>query len=491
MKVTCAILSVLLFCVACSSSGKEATTTTTQPRPAHTQGNIDFEQCGPSLCAEVKVPMDYDKPQGRKVTLALTMLPATKTSERIGVLFVNPGGPGASGNEFVQNNAAFIFSKEIRDHFDIVGWDPRGVGDSTSVTCSSSLDPLFDGVDYSPDTDEDIEKLKEASRWIGEKCEKEDAELLTHLNTPNTVKDLDSLRGAFGEDQLNYLGFSYGTAIGQMYATQYPDKIRTMVLDGVVDTTRDPQDTAVEQAHGFEDAIDNFFDYCRENRCNFSGSSDPRESYEAIVEQIDANPMVSRADQDFYLGPAQLDIGTSQYLYSGETGWKTLDRGLVGIRNNDPTLLLDGFNTYVGRGPQGQYDGSYASFLSIGCADGRIGDEDHMIALSKTLVHSAPIFGQSGILLGLPCASWPDAVDAESFELDATGPAPILVIGTTGDPATPVQWARDVAFKLDNGVYLEKIGEGHTAFGQGQPCIDDTVNQYFLTGEKPTTKKCS
>jgi pimeloyl-ACP methyl ester carboxylesterase len=480
------LLCCILFASACSDSKEETSTT----NPGISSRKITFTPCGPNQCGKFSVPMDYSKPNGRKISLAVLKIPAAIPSQRVGALLVNPGGPGASGVDFVRDNAQYIFSQDVLNHFDIIGWDPRGVGQSTNVQCSSSLDKLFD-VDYTPDDDTEIKALDDANKWIGQQCKKDDAQLLPHLDSIDSAKDMDSIRVGLGEKQINYLGFSYGTVLGQMYATMYPKNFRTMVIDGVVDIGMDPTKLAVEQTVGFESSLDSFFEYCKENGCQFAGSQDPKTAFEALTAQVDQTPIASHAHPDFMLGPAQLDIGSSYFLYSGQTGWKALDSALASTKAGNPDAMLTGFSQYVGRADDGTYDGSYASYLAIGCADGKIGSQKEMLNLARDTKEKAPIYGVSGILLGLPCATWPNVDNAKSYKVDAKGSAPIVVIGSTGDPATPASWARSAAKELKTGIYIERRGEGHTAYGQGDSCIDDLVNNYFVDKDIPNSKVCN
>lgn len=490
-KILAGILIASFIVAGCSINKKDENSTTTTTAKKQMQGKVEFEKCGQLQCATISVPMNYKKPKGRKIKIALAKLSAADPAKRIGVLLVNPGGPGASGIDLVRSSANFIFTQEMRDQFDIIGWDPRGVGASTKVACARDLDFLFDGVDYSPDTDAELAKLKEVNESFGKKCEKADKELLPFLSTENSVKDMDSIRKELGEKQINYLGFSYGTVLGQIYATNYPKNFRTMVIDGVVDLEADPVDISKEQTIGFEDALNNFFDYCRMRVCTYTKGQNPRDAFLAIMKRIDATPIQSPTDPSLILGPAQFDIGSSYFLYSGTYGWQSLDSALASIVNsNDPTGMLSGFTGYVGREGANKYDGSYSSFLTIGCSDGNIGDVDEMVSFAKSLDSVAPVFGESGVLLGLPCATWYKTQEAKPFDVDASGSAPIVVIGTTGDPATPVQWARNAAEQLKTGVYVERRGEGHTAYGQGNDCIDELVNTYFLTAKEPSSKVC-
>ena len=489
-KIVATLLIVVVIAVGCSNDKKTENSTSTTTNIISTQAKVEFKNCGELDCATISVPMDYENPKGRKIKIAITKLAAADKAKRIGVLLINPGGPGASGNELVRSSAKFIFSKEVRDRFYIIGWDPRGSGDSTKVECAKNLDYLFDGIDYSPDTKQEENELIDANEKIGKQCQKEDSELLPFLNTESSVQDMDSIRKQLKEDKINFLGYSYGTVLGQIYATKYPQNFRTMVIDGVVDLEANPREVATDQAVGFESALNNFFEYCKTNTCKYASGGDPKSVFVSIMEKVDASPVESTTEDGFVLGPAHLDIGSSYFLYGGEAGWQSLDFALNSLKKGNPDQMLSGFASYVGRGPNGVYDGSYTSFLSIGCADGNIATPNKMLEIASQLKTSAPIFGESGILLGLPCASWPKVKPSKSFNVDSSGSAPIVVIGTTGDPATPVQWARNASRQLKTGVYIELRGEGHTAYGQGIECIDELVDNYLITAEEPNSKVC-
>ena len=482
------VIIVCLFAASCSGSNNENSKTPTSGK--NLQGKVEFEKCGEFECAKISVPMYYKKPKGRMIDIAITKKSASNKKKRIGVLLVNPGGPGGSGIEFVKKNSSFLFSEELQDSFDIIGWDPRGVGKSTKPNCSRSLDKLFEDQDYSPDSEAELAALKEANSWIGKRCNKADSKLLPNLSTEDSVRDMESIRKALGEEKINYLGFSYGTALGQLYATLFPNGFRTMVIDGVLDLGLDPEKTAIEQIIGFEDSLNEFFNYCRTNTCSFAKGSDPKTEFIKIVESVDERPVVSELDSDVVVGPAQMDIGVPYYLYGGVPGWRSLDRALSELGLGDPTAIFDGYSQYLGRNSNGIYDGSYESFLTIGCADGTIGDEKKLEELAKSIQEKAPILGEASVFLSLPCATWPNVKQARVLKVKNASRVPIVVIGTTGDPATPVQWARSAAKSLENSVYIERIGEGHTAYGQGNACIDLLVDQYFLSGIAPKPQTC-
>ena len=482
-KVICVALSLLLIVSACSKDSKSSSKNESSFTPS-----IDFKKCEEFQCGTLEVPMDYKNVEGRKIDIAVLRRPAKDKKNRIGVILVNPGGPGASGIGMAKS-AGVIFPQEILDKFDIIGWDPRGAGASTSVSCSKNLDFLFQGVDYSPDTQEEKDNLVAVNKEFGQKCEEEDAQLLPFLNTENSVRDMDEIRKALDEEKINYLGFSYGTSLGQIYATLFPKNFRAMVIDGVIDLGAEPKDTAVQQAVGFESSIDAFFEYCKEEGCTYAASGDPKTKYIELMQEIDANPIKS-SEKNFSLGPAQLDIATANWLYSGEYGYQLLDEGLTDAQRGKPADLLGSFSSYVGRSLGGKYDGSYSAFLTIGCSDGYTANAQGMFDLATIATKDAEIFGETGILLGMPCATWPSNELAKPFEVDTSKDKPIVVIGTTGDPATPVQWARNAAKQIANSSYIEVRGTTHTSYGGGNNCVEEAVNNYFLELKNPGNLNC-
>ena len=484
IKLISISLCLMLLFAACSNDKKP------DDKQSSFKPVIKFKDCDPYDCGTMEVPMDYRNIDGRKIKIELIRKPAENKKQKLGVLLVNPGGPGASGMNIVRDSASAVFPPEILERFDIIGWDPRGAGKSSKVTCDTNLDFLFEGVDYSPDNEAEREKLVEVNTLLGEKCEEEDAELLKFLDTESSVRDMDEMRKALGEDEINFLGFSYGSSLGQIYATLFPDNFRTMVIDGIIDLAETAKETSAEQVRGFENSIGNFFDYCRRQSCSYSQGQDPETKYLEIMQKIDQNPIASPNERNFTLGPAQLDLATSYFLYSGEVGWKNLDAALNDVNRGFPSKLLVGFSAYAGRSVGGQYDGSYSSFLTIGCADGYTAKPQGMFDLAETMVQEAPIFGMSGVLLGMPCSTWPSNSAAETFKVKTSKSKPILVIGTVGDPATPVTWARSAAKQISNSAYLEVDGDTHTSFAQGNTCVDELVVKYFLSAKSPGDQKC-
>lgn len=459
---------------------REGVTSSSSPETTPDSGSIEWEDCGGGFeCGELSVPLDHLDPDGEMISLGLIRLQAGDPGRRIGSLVVNPGGPGASGVELAEQAPA-IFGSDILDRFDVVGFDPRGVGQSAAVECDDDLDSFF-AVDTTPDDTEELEELRTAARDYAESCEEQSGELLAHISTENTARDMDLIREALGEEKLTYLGFSYGTYLGALYAELYPENVRAFVLDGAVDPTLSDEESAIEQSLGFETQFEEFLDTCASERsCRFHSDGDPEAAYDALMQRIDDEGI--EGSDGRVLGPGEADIAVVTSLYDGRQGFTVLADALAAAEDGDADPLLALFDLYVGRDPAGNFDGAQASFLGIGCVDGsdRLSAEEHD-ALAETVGEAAPRFGESGVNLGYACVYWPADPVGRDGPVRATGAPPILVIGTRGDPATPPQWAESLADQLDSGVLLRLDARGHLAYGDGHECIDDLVDDYLIT----------
>src|SRR6266508_3522869 len=300
------VLALGVIAAACKDDPQEAKDRRKRERePASTtegkrgQTTVDWSDCEGGECATLNVPLDYDDPDGETIGVALIRIPATDPDRKIGSLLVNPGGPGASGVDFVRGNG-FFFPDELRERFDIVGFDPRGTGDTEPIECVRSLDDVL-GFDYSPDSDEERQALEDGVEEFTAQCEQREGDILSHISSQDTVRDMDRIREAVGDEQLSYLGFSYGTYLGAVYADFFPDKVRAMVLDGAVDPELSSLDVNLEQAAGFERSLNAFLDDCAgDPDCSFYNGGDTQGAYDALVADIDAHPLKADGRQ---LGP--------------------------------------------------------------------------------------------------------------------------------------------------------------------------------------------
>ena len=468
------------FLTSCSSGG-----------PVRT-GSILWRGCGNIQCATLSVPLDWSHPSAGRITLHLARHPARGHVD--GVLFTNPGGPGGSGVQLVQD-ASDAFDGSVLDHFDIVSWDPRGVGESAPVNCDSHLDSFYE-VDRNGTDDATADRNARAARAFVAGCERVSGRLLAHVSTLDTVRDMDAIRAAMDLAKVDYLGFSYGTYIGARYADAYPTHVRAMVLDGAIDPAESYDDATVRQSQGFERSLDAFFAWCRDNRhCAFARGSDPSHAFTDLMTSIaqETDPAkVAGEHRSLDIGEANIGVATALYAGNSADGWGALGTALNDAARGDGSALLTLADSYTGRQPGGTYDNETAAFYAIGCLDG---SAPPTLAASQQLAVRAakvsPNFGASTVWLGLPCTYWPVPPVSQPAPIHAVGAPPIVVIGNTDDPATPYEQAQALAGQLQSGRLLTFVGEGHTAYDRSD-CIDRLVDRYFETLAVPAAgTRCS
>lgn len=473
-----------------SATGTTTTTTAASTTAGPTPGTprpLTWKRCqgGAAQCATLAVPLDDTVAGGPTIDLALVRIPARDPDRRIGSLVMNPGGPGAPATDFTVAFAPSL-PEEIQDRFDIVGFDPRGVGQSEGVDCTDDLDPFY-ALDWTPDTDAGRTALEAGVRQIVDACVKADGAILPFLGTDRAARDMDRIRAALGDDQLTYLGFSYGTYLGAQYAAQFPDRVRALVLDGPVDPALDATAVQVQQAVAFERSLNLFLRDCaRHSDCAFHHDGDPARAYDALRARIDAAPIsASGAGRGRTLNTTLFDIGVTELLYSGEESWSTLADSLVAVEGGDGSDLVMEADFYTGRSDDGTYDDLQEAFFAIGCVDGpAVGGVAGLRAIEDTAARVAPRLGRSVVNNSLACAFWP--VEAQPpAALHAPTSPPLLVLGTRNDPATPLRWARGLTEELESAVLVTVGGARHTAFASGNQCVDDIVVRYLVDDAVP------
>jgi pimeloyl-ACP methyl ester carboxylesterase len=482
-------LTLLVVCIALGGAFVPAADAAMRAGGGASKPRLAWTRCRGGECGKLTVPLDYAQPKnGKTIKVALFRARATDPKHRIGSLLVNPGGPGAPGIETARQLARSSgLPPELHERFDLIGFDPRGTGGTTPVKCEDNLDSIF-ALDYSPDTPEERAKLDDAVQRLAKDCQQRNADLLPFISTQNTARDMDRIRIALGEKKLNYLGFSYGTYLGALYASFFPHKVRVMVLDGAVDPELSALDVGIQQAVGFEKGLNAFLDNCSRHRsCSLYNGGDAGAAFDALAAQVDQHPVPAR---DRTLGPGEFTLGVAQALYGGEQGWPQLDDALGAASRGDGEPLLALTDEYTGRHDDGTYDNLQDAYWSIGCLDGpALGGPDAYQAVEAQFRAQAPRVGVPILNNGLVCAYWQVRPVQSPGPLHAAAAPPILVIGTTGDPATPLQWAQSLAKQLDSGVLLVAEGKQHTAFLSGNPCVDGAVVTYLVAAKPPQNGK--
>lgn len=458
-----------------------------------TEQTIDWQPCGEFECADIVAPMNWNDLQGETISLRLAKQPATG-SKKLGTLFVNPGGPGAGGASFVEESIDYAVGEDLQSQFDVIGWDPRGVGNSSSVFCytDEEMDEMLYGdpredTQYRRGTDEWIEAARTEAREYGEDCLDGTGELMAHVDTLSTVYDLEMMRALVGDEKLNYLGFSYGTFIGALYADAFADRVGRLVLDGALAPDVTLHEVVLRQQKGFETATRAYLNEClSRSSCPFNGTVDEAmKEIGELIATVDANPM--RASDGRWVSSGTFITAIILPLYN-EDNWYLLDDLFVEVRQGIPETALFLADFYNGRSDGVYEDNSTVAFSAINCLDYPPGgDVKQMRRDALEIERAAPTFGKYAGYSDISCQEWPFAGPDERGPVTGAGADPILVIGTTGDPATPYVWAEQLAEQLENGVLVTNNGEGHGAYTAGNACIDKTVEQYFLEGKVPAT----
>jgi len=439
-------------------------------------------------CARMKAPLDYTKPQGEQVSIAVLRRPAS--GSRNGAVVVNPGGPGSSGMTLAADLASTVGSSGIGEHFDLVGFDPRGVGASQpSVVCLTGPENDAKRADVDVDTSPPgiAQTEREEQDYTGKCGQRVGREVLEHVGTREVARDMDVLRSVLGEQKLTYLGYSYGTRIGTAYAEAFPANVRAMVLDGAVDPTADPVQDLLHQAQGFQGVFDAFAADCaKQAGCPLG--ADPQVAvprYRALVNPLITAPAKTRDPRGLSYTDSQ--TGTQQALYSPQL-WSALRAGLSQLANGSGDTLLALADLYDGRNADGSYTNSIDAFNAVRCVDDppvtNRAVTDTADAQYRKL---APVFDDgrgSGAAPLDTCAFWPVPPSDGPHEVRAPGLPQTLVISTSGDPATPYQAGVKLAKQL-NARLLTYNGNQHTVALQGKPCVDKAVTSYLVDLKLP------
>lgn len=446
----------------------------------------DWVSCGDSgqTCADIWVPLDYGDPNGTAITIKAKLDPAADTDAKVGSLFINPGGPGGSGIDYLDR---VKFGSAVTDVYDVVGFDPRGVATSTPVDCITDAElDAFVAADPSPDTPQEIAAMEDLWANFTAGCQDRSGPLLRHVSTVEVARDLDVMRSVAGDSDLFYFGGSYGTYIGATYAALFPERVGRMVLDGAVDPLARPLRSHIGQAVGFETALTEYLNFCVESEsCPLGDDVETaRDAVVDLLQDLDANPLPTASGRELTEGLGFL--GVVLPLYSRAT-WPYLTQGLEYAINGRGDVLLALADAYAKRSSDGTYATNSLEVQSaVNCLDHpERASLDQIRSTSARFSKLAPVFGPVATWFAYGCSNWPVSRAEPLPDFSAEGAAPIVVVGTTRDPATPYRQAVKLAEVLESGVLLTRDGDGHGAYGSGNECIDEAIDAYLADNVVP------
>ena len=501
LAVALATASVLVVSVlpAAAKSTKTTTTTTTKPATVTTapplpsfDTTLAWADCGDGFqCATLTVPVDWANPTGEQVGIAMTRLPATDPTQRIGSLVVNYGGPGQGGVDYLRKTYGRL-PAEARTRFDIVSFDPRGTGASRPVDCvDDAVLDLATGLPPIPDTEPALAAYQQYNATFAKGCTERMGAYAGQVGTRNVARDVEAMRVALGEPKLNYLGYSYGTILGEAYAQMYPGNMRTMALDGPPDYSLPMRDYNYQQAKGFADALSAFLNWCEQTQCSLTRAGNPRDALNQLVARTATDPIPADYTLDGQTRTGTLDgsllqTGVIALLYDQARGWPLLADALRdAAQDNWGGQLLAYADSYLGRDPDGRYSSTMVEANSvINCVDRpaakRQPTNAQILADVALFQQQLPPWG--GGWAAPTCVGMPKPAKGDKLgDLTVKGAPPILVIGTTGDPATPYAGAQATVQKVAGSSLLTYDATEHTAYGSGRSgCIDDAVDRYLV-----------
>ena len=442
-------------------------------------------------CAKVKVPLDYDNPGGQTIEIAVKKRAAGGDS--IGSLFVNPGGPGGSGIDLV-DEAGSYFSKKLTSSYDVVGFDPRGVGASTAVDCLTDAELDAERAGANDPATPSASATEERAQKMAEACTSKTSTsgLLDHIDTISVARDLDILRAVDGQQALTYLGYSYGTYLGATYAELFPANTGRLVLDGAVDPSLSAEELALGQAKGFEASLRAYVESCQSSKlgCPLSGDVDSGVSQVREFLESTKTAPVPTSDSKRPLTYDLAVYGVLGSMYQTQA-WPSLTLGLSQAMGKegkpDGSALLKLADLVSSRESDGTYSNNGAeALMAVNCLDYPVqGDNASWEKNAKAIKETSPTFGSQLLYPDAYCQGWGHTSSRKREKITASGAAPILVVGTTGDPATPYAWSEALADQLETGQLMTWKGNGHTAYGRSNDCVKKAVDTYLLNGTMP------
>ncbi|HVH62615.1 MAG TPA: alpha/beta hydrolase, partial [Candidatus Dormibacteraeota bacterium] len=451
--------------MSCAPKNPIASHSPTPKAPA----KLTWTDCGSGFqCANVTVPLDYANPDRGTIQIAINRKPATDQASRIGSLLINPGGPGDSGIQFLAQSTSEF--QELNRVFDLVGFDPRGVGQSSPVRCQSpQQEDQFNSLDSVLDDPQEKQASIDAMKAIAAGCMQRSARILPYLDTPNVARDMDMIRAALGDTKLNYLGFSYGSFIGEHYAHIFPNHIRAMTLDGVLDPSVSANEMALAQVTNLEHNLQAWLADCRarksgSSKCSYAQTGDPGTKLVSFLNRLDTTPM--RVGSRLLTHGLALQGVIWPGLYY-PIAWSELDQALTLAEQGNGGLLLAFTDLLYERRPDGSYSNAVDANLSNFCLDHPVpADVSAFDALAQQFASASPLFGPAYQYSNLQCSFWPVKPTGKIGPITSAGTPPILLVAGTDDPATPIDWARSVNQQLAGSVLLTRQGNGHISYDE-------------------------
>jgi pimeloyl-ACP methyl ester carboxylesterase len=447
---------------------------------------LSWSNCDPFECTTVTAPLEWTDPGGGEIELSVIRQRALSGAP-IGSLLTNPGGPGSSGIALIRDSVSFAVGAALQEQFDVIGFDPRGVGESTAVRCLDAAE--MDGYLFDIPADPRGSAGWTADRMrvhqeFSDACEAGSGGILPFVTTENAARDMDLLRAVLGDTQLNYLGYSYGTFLGATYAKLFPERVGRLVLDGAIDPSVPIVDVNATQAIGFESALRAYMANCLGGSdCPFQGSVDEAMAdLGTLLAAVDRSPLPAADGR--MLGADSLMTGIVAALYARES-WPYLTIALSDALQGDPEVAFQLADFYYNREDGAYLDNSSEAFRAYNCMDYPADSTDEARAAADALIAAeaptvAPYWSGPD-----PCETWPHPPTGTRGAITADGAAPIVVVGTTNDPATPYEWSVALADQLSSGVLITRVGEGHTGYNKGNTCVDAAVEAYLLQGTVP------
>ena len=474
--------SLALTLSACGNSPSSSDTTNSLDTTTEFVVNpIEWKPCDGSTstqveCGNIEVPFDYSDPEQGSFVLYVKKHNASNPASRIGSMMVNPGGPGFGGSSLA-DDAQYYFSQDLIDNFDIIAWDPRGTGESTpAVDCVDTFDEYV-ALDSPPDTPEEKQALIDASQAFNDKCAENSGTILPYISTQASAQDINSLRLALGEEQVSYFGFSYGSELGTTWATMFPETVRAIVVDGAVDPNASSVQEGMNQAKGFEGQLTTFLMQCSEKTtCAFHNGGKAEAAFDKLVIDIDSKPLEVSKDRT-PVTQGVLFTAVAQAMYS-DYYWPQLSEALNDAQLGDGKGILQLYDDYYQRNTDGTYGNELEAFLAISCLDdpGATSTEE-VDSHIEEFIAAAPRLG-GNFAYGYSCALWP-VKQADKVTITGKGAGPIIVVGTTGDAATPLDSTRKMAKGLEQGILIVVDANQHTGYGANN-CVVKAVDDYLI-----------